>query len=548
MQHLFAVVADPHLHAVHGNYRRDRIEAARLPGRMELRTLADSVQSTRLYNESGMAFRAVLDDIAARGIRHVILVGDYSDDGQDASVAASLALMRAYVRRFGMRFYSTVGNHDVYGYSGRSLDRSFLLADGGSFCVSGSKPDDGDSVIFNPAMRCRAYADGLPRALGFFREPEDLHWETPFGASDALEHRSYTVASPDRRHERRFIDASYLVEPVEGVWLLSIDANVFVPRDGDAFASAEEEFDDSTDAGYNALVRHRPYLIAWIADVCRRAAQLGKRLISFAHYPAVDPFDGTFEDERELFGQTIFVRRTPSRATSDVLAQAGLRLHFSGHLHIDNVSRHGELINIAVPSTAGYPGGYRLLSLDGGGAALETVRVSGLQLDPAVCSAYLREADRSGLDTGDLLEARDFDEFCARHLREVTRHRFIAKEWTPEAHEAIRRKTVADLLRDANPASPPADSIAAFLDIPALRLAELLYLARHNAACRFEMPEGERRLLDAVVAAAGTPEGAGLSASLLRMLRKHVRKEDFRRILFKRDWQVVLEGDDRNAA
>ena len=95
MHQRLAIVADPHLHNVTGNYRGDRIPAERLPGGMELRTLADTVQSTRLFNESEANFRAVLYDIAARGVRHVIVVGDYSDDGQDESVAASLALMRS---------------------------------------------------------------------------------------------------------------------------------------------------------------------------------------------------------------------------------------------------------------------------------------------------------------------------------------------------------------------------------------------------------------------------------------------------------------------
>lgn len=545
MHQRLAIIADPHLHNVRGDYRSGRIPAERLPDGMELRTLADTVQSTRLFNESEPGFRAVLDDIARRGVRHVVVVGDYSDDGQDESVAASLALMQSYADRFGMQFFSTVGNHDVYAYSGRSLDRSFLLAEGGTFLVSGSKPD-GDGVLFNPAMRCRSYAESLPRGLGFFRSGAELHWESPFGPSDDLADRQYTLASADGRHIRRFVDASYLVEPVEGVWLLSIDGNVFVPRDGE-FALTEEEFDDSTDAGYNALVAHRPYMLDWIADVSRRAARLGKRLISFAHYPAVDPFDGTFDDEQRLFGRTIFVRRTPSRATAALLAKAGLRLHFSGHLHIDNVSQQDGIVNVAVPSTAGYPGGYRLLTLTDDGAELETVRVAGLPVDSSILSAYAKEAAENGLAVGDMLEASDFDAFAIRHLREVVHHRFFAKEWTPEARAAILRMTLADIAREAVP-SLPTGRMAQFAAVPAMRLVEAIYIARHNAAWRGEMPPEERALFDALLEVCGTPEGEGLAASLLRMLRRHFWKGDFRRIAFSRDWDVLAKGDGRSAA
>lgn len=545
MHQRLAIIADPHLHNVRGDYRSGRIPAERLPDGMELRTLADTVQSTRLFNESEPGFRAVLDDIARRGVRYVVVVGDYSDDGQDESVAASLALMQSYADRFGMQFFSTVGNHDVYAYSGRSLDRSFLLAEGGTFLVSGSKPD-GDGVLFNPAMRCRSYAESLPRGLGFFRSGAELHWELPFGPSDDLADRQYTLASADGRHIRRFVDASYLVEPAEGVWLLSIDGNVFVPRDGE-FALTEEEFDDSTDAGYNALVAHRPYMLDWIADVSRRAARLGKRLISFAHYPAVDPFDGTFDDEQRLFGRTIFVRRTPSRATAALLAKAGLRLHFSGHLHIDNVSQQDGIVNVAVPSTAGYPGGYRLLTLTDDGAELETVRVAGLPVDPSILSAYAKEAAENGLAVGDMLEASDFDAFAIRHLREVVHHRFFAKEWTPEARAAILRMTLADIAREAVP-SLPAGRMAQFAAVPAMRLVEAIYIARHNAAWRVEMPPEERALFDALLEVCGTPEGEGLAASLVRMLRRHFWKDDFRRIAFSRDWDVLTEGDGRSAA
>lgn len=541
MQQRFAVVADPHVHDIRGDYRLGRIGVDRLPAGLELRTLADSARSTRLFNESGHAFRTALDDIAARGIRHVIVVGDYSDDGQEASVTAALALMRSYGERFGMRFYATVGNHDVYGDTGRSLDRRFLLANGNHFTVSGSKSDDGERTIFNPAMRCRSYTEGLPSALGFFRDGHELHWETPFGPSDALADRQYTLASPDGGRHRRFIDASYLVEPSPGVWLLSIDGNVFVPRDGDGFRRPEDAFDDSTDAGYNALVRHRPYLIDWIADVVQRADEQGKRLVAFTHYPAVDPFDDTHGDEERLLGRTVFVRRTPLAATAAVLAQTGLRLHFSGHLHIDNVTTEDGLTNIAVPSTAGYPGGYRILTLHADGADLETVRLASLPLDPAILSAYRTEADRTGIDAGGLLEAADYEAFIHAHLRGVIRHRFFATEWPEALQREIGRLTLADLIRQADSvATLPSEALAPLEHLPAMYLVEAAYVARHNGAWRYEISPDERGLLESLLPA-GRGEGAGLAATILRNFRRHFEKPDFRRIAFSRDWTPVCE-------
>ena len=79
-----AVVADVHLHDLEGGY--GWLEAG--SGDIALRTLQDTMASTRVFNESDAAFRAVLDDILGRGIRDVVLLGDYSDDGQPGAVAA----------------------------------------------------------------------------------------------------------------------------------------------------------------------------------------------------------------------------------------------------------------------------------------------------------------------------------------------------------------------------------------------------------------------------------------------------------------------------
>lgn len=551
----FAIIADPHFHNLAGNYRCGRLPIGQLPDGMELRCLADTVLSTRLFNESGAALRAVLDDIAARGIRHVVILGDYSDDGQDESVSGVTAIFRDYARRHGLRFFSTVGNHDLYGYSGRSLDRRFLMADGSSFLVSGSPKGLPEGALFNPAMRCRSYDEGLPRALGFFRNAEDCHWETPFGSSDALSDRHYDLNTPDGRSKRRFIDASYLVEPVPGIWLLSIDGNVFVPRDGTAFPRSEDEFDDSTDAGYNALVAHRPYLLEWIADVARRARLNGKRLFAFSHYPAVDPFDGTGEDEARTIGNTIFIRRTPRAAATDAMAATGLGLHFSGHLHIDHVatSSQGGLVNIAVPSTAGYPGGYRILSIDEDGATLESVRMPSVPVDAAILCAYRREAERTGLDIGDLLAAEDSDSFGWRHLREVVRHRFVGQEWPAALRARFATMSLAALVEEASAGDWPSALAPADRDAmtkqPATRFVQDLYIARHNAAYLREMADPDQRArYERLLHQPFPGRTDNEAAALLRMARRHLVKPDPRTIRFDADWKPSAAEGSQQAA
>ncbi|WP_313195254.1 metallophosphoesterase [Shinella zoogloeoides] len=548
MQATLAVIADPHFSDLRGNYIVDSDVRSKLPGGLQVRAAKDFLQSSRLFNESEPALRAVLDDIVARGIRLVLIVGDYSDDGQRESVEGVMAIFRDYSRRYGIRFLSTVGNHDVYGFTGRRFAKNYILESGDAITVSGTIPDQPEA-IFSPEMACRSYEAGLPRALGFVREKQFLLWETPFGKSDRLEDRQYVVCSAGGAAQR-FTDASYLVEPQQGLWLLSIDANVFVPRDLPPTNRPEDAFDDSTDAGYNAVVQHRQYLVEWIADVVRRADQMDKRLVAFSHYPICDPFDATLNEELELFGNNVFARRTPRVHAADVIAQTGIGLHFSGHLHIDNVSRHAGLTNIAVPSTAGYPGGYKILSIDDDGAELETVRIGRFPLNPTVMSAYRAEAEKNGFDFTDLLESRDFDEFIRAHIREVNRYR-IQNEWPAELRAQIEKSTMLDFLESGSLKPDMGQMHFAALGLagrlPAFELCLDMYAARHNCAFRHEMHPGALRDLYTFIAAQDAGK-LGASATLLRMIRKHFDKEDTRKIQFSRDWKQVMREDSRISA
>jgi hypothetical protein len=105
----FAVLADPHYHEIFPGYGIEGVEFRGRTGAC-IRTRADSAASTRIFNESAIAFPAALDQCVAAGICNVIVVGDLTDDGQIATMDAALALLALYESKHGMRFFLTPGN------------------------------------------------------------------------------------------------------------------------------------------------------------------------------------------------------------------------------------------------------------------------------------------------------------------------------------------------------------------------------------------------------------------------------------------------------
>lgn len=442
-----AVIADPHFHDI--TYR----QSVGVSEGAAIRTLADTAASTRVFNESFDATRALLDDIVRRGISLVVVAGDLTDDGQQSTMAAATALLDDYSRRFGLRFVATPGNHDLYAIHGRHQSKRFLNPDGSHTLVtSDAHVGQEASVerIVSAEMYCGGYGTAIPAmgAYGFFRRDSDLHWECPFGADDALAARTFDIASADGLTKRRIIDASFLVEPVEGLWLLSIDANVFEPRDGDLDPALEKSYLDSTDAGWNSMLRNKPFVLAWMKDVAARAKAAGRQLIAFSHYPIIDPLNGTSADEGKLLNDTSFLRRTPGAEVSRAAASTGIKVHFSGHLHINDtaVFRDGEhfLVNIAVPSMVGFPPAYKVVDVDGGRLDVETVTIADVPGYDTAFPYYRIEAAREGLSAA-VTEAENHADFLSRHLAEMVRHRYLPKEWPQDLAGLVPQLSLGDL-------------------------------------------------------------------------------------------------------
>ncbi|NTF10700.1 metallophosphoesterase [Agrobacterium rubi] len=445
-----AVIADAHYHDLEGSFGQQ--EPVSGDG-LTVRSWSETRCSTRVFNESFAAFPAALDAIAGRGIRHVVLLGDYSDDGQKATVQAVASLLKRYAETFSLSFYVLPGNHDGYALKGRHQTKEFLTPDGDALIIT-SDPNIRPSnvvVLRSETMYCAGYPDALEPLLehGLTRSADYVHWETPFGTSDAFENRQYRLASAHGTNQVSLIDASYLVEPEDGLWLLMIDANVFQPSDSATGINLESDFIDSTGAGWNAVIKQRPYLISWIADVHRRAGDLGKMLLCFSHYPVVDVFADNLTDEQTLFGQTNIASRTPQEAVATTLLQAGMTQHFSGHIHVNGSTKRtvGEmtLTNFAVPSLVAFPPAFRLVNGSADATDIETISLGNLPVDRRLMHLYDRECERKDEPNHSAFSAKTYGDFLYAHQEALVTHRFFPREWPREMVEMFSGSTLGRL-------------------------------------------------------------------------------------------------------
>ena len=432
-----AFISDAHIQDVDGHAER-------------VRSMEVQVQSTRLFNENYYALLAALDDVARRNIRWVVLPGDLTDNGQFFNQQKIKNILHSYTQRKGMRFFVTTGNHDPALPLGLMQKNAHFLA------VDGSRVTREDSCAgYVSQMEC--YAD-----FGFFPRKDDCYWESPFTSytydkysyedacrESVLSKRTYTLCD-----SLTATDASYLVEPVDGLWLLAIDGGVYLPKE---MKDGKWSYQGSS-AGYNLVLKHKPFLLPWVRKVVEEAQKRHKTLVAFSHYPLVDFNDGVSESVRQMWGDRRFdLHRVPEAEVSEAFLQAGLRLHFAGHMHVNDTGiwegKDGKhLYNIQVPSIATYVPAYKILTIESD----EVFRVETVALDtvpgfdslfPLYRAEYQSDSLRghSPVWNKEILSARTYGEFCDYQFRDLVRLRFIPRD-LPESWRACLVFTGAQML------------------------------------------------------------------------------------------------------
>ena len=462
-----AFLSDIHLQDVYADLHSDDFKGVYNPktGKWAtIRTMKSQLNSTRLFNENYFAFISALEDLKKRGIQIVVLPGDFSDDGQPMNVLALKKILDQYATESGMRFFLTTGNHDpVKPFGGIAGKKDFLGTDGSEQAVAGS--DDfftNTQAAISDQVNYWGYPE-ITQALGkfgFFPSEKDLFWAHPFQDLDvanysfqkaldsaALQKRVYEVGDSGQ-----FLpDASYVVEPIEGIWLLALDGNVYT--------YSETEWKGSS-VGFNQAAFHKKHQLDWIKKVAKEAERRGKTLISFSHYPLVEFHDGASEEMKILFGAQKFqLERVPSSVTSKSYANAGIKIHFAGHMHIndtgiykDQSTTHNTMYNIQVPSLAAFPPAYKKLKTTSS-STLEIETISLAEVDHMneffdlyrMEHRWLLEKQDPGIWDSSVLASKDYLEYTRNHLLELTKSRFIPSDWPENLAMLLQNLTHAEL-------------------------------------------------------------------------------------------------------
>ncbi|MDT3407837.1 UNVERIFIED_CONTAM: 3',5'-cyclic AMP phosphodiesterase CpdA [Pseudacidovorax intermedius] len=428
------------------------------------------LHSTRVFNENYFAFLKALDDIAAKGIRIVAMPGDFTDDGQAYNLRGLRKVLDCYHQQYGIRFYLTTGNHDPVGPVRQESGKDdFLGADGRPLGIySAQYTGNIKNKIITRDIAESGYLEILDelKGFGFYPDQKDLYWSTPFDTEDyrnyayskALQNASYSKRMYEVSEGFTVPDLSYVVEPVSGVWMIAIDGNTYIPKNIQGDPKDPENYHGAS-IGYNNVLSHKKHLVRWVAKLAAQAKANHKVLIAFTHYPMVDFNDGATGSIKTLLGEKKWqLERVPEEPVARTFAEAGLQVHFAGHMHINDTGLYQSgdqmLVNVQVPSLAAYLPGYKILTIH----APERLEVQTETLNevphfddlfPLYEKEYatLKATKPEMLWNKDILKTKSYHDFMQFHLKELVRLRMIPGDWPKDFVEKISAMTGEDLLR-----------------------------------------------------------------------------------------------------
>ncbi|MBF4485826.1 metallophosphoesterase [Flavobacterium sp. CSZ] len=489
-----AFIADAHLQDIFAKFEDNPYQGIKNPLTGEyanIRTMNAQLHSTRIFNENYFAFLQALDDIVKKGIKQVVLPGDFSDDGQPVHVRGLRKILRQYSEKYGISFFVTTGNHDVVRpFWQDAVKTDFLGKDGKEQIISSSQTDlskDKNELppIITADIKNGGYKEIIEqmRDFGFFPKKTHLYWQTPFShysyedytfaqaqREAVLEKRTYVIKNTNLR----LSDASYLVEPIKGIWLLAIDANAYVPSQKLSGQIDNAHDFSGANTGYNNVLIYKSHLLNWVKKVAQQAKENHKILIAFSHYPMVEFNDNASGELKQLFGaDKMQLQRVPSEEVAQLFADAGIQIHFGGHMHINDTglrtsAKGNTLFNIQTPSLAAYMPGYKILTIHSDSELeVQTVVIGKVKKFNSLFAfykqeyAYLQQSKSDPIWNKEILKAKDYKAFTSWHLKELVRLRFLPEDFPADFLQSILNLSGRDLLEINKNASELSECLKA---------------------------------------------------------------------------------------
>ncbi|MFA9370846.1 MAG: metallophosphoesterase [Labilibaculum antarcticum] len=479
-----AFMADVHLSDIYGEFQDSDYRGVLNPANGKFviaRTMEAQLNSTRIFNENYFAFLAALDDVVKRNIKFVVLPGDFSDDGQPFNVRGLKKILDSYSDKYGINFIATTGNHDPVRPFAMDAGKKDFLGEGGKPQVIMSTDrlyiplsSEENPVVVTKDICRMGYKEVITTLgdFGFFPKKEDLYWETPFTSytyNDYDFDKAFEQASLNKRNysippfKASIPDVSYLVEPEKDLWFLAIDANVYVPnKNAEADFMNPDNYQGSS-TGYSNVLTHKKHLISWVKKVSTEADRLGKTLIVFSHYPMIDFNDDASSHIKNLMGEgKMQLHRVPGEDVARTFSQAGIKLHFGGHMHINDTGirkfKDGTgLVNVQIPSLAAYIPAYKILTVKNRNLMeVETVVIDSVPRFKEIFPiyeqeyAYLKRVGAKDIWNKNILSATTYHEFTNWHLKELVRLRFLKKDWPVKFRDFLLNATGKKLLNYTN--------------------------------------------------------------------------------------------------
>lgn len=220
----------------------------------------------KLLKESRELLLEAIDIVAGTDASFVLIPGDLTKDGTRVSHIEAAQLLNK-IRESGKKVYVVPGNHDI--------------SSGEAHSYKGKETITVENV--GPGLFKKIYKN--------------------FGYSEALYEDTASL--------------SYVVEPVDGLWVLGLDACLYQQNLPGAHPVTNGAFSPET--------------LLWIETIAAEAHQKGKRMIAFMHHGIVEHYKG----QNRFYGEYLV---DDYKKISKKFANLGINVVFTGHYHSQDIT------------------------------------------------------------------------------------------------------------------------------------------------------------------------------------------------------------------